>query len=655
MGATSEFCGIDPDEMGRLAGVLATGSDRLAAFHQEVDRRLREHGIHAPALREIADIAEWGRGQVPMLRERARLIRALNADPGLGASAEPGMLRLPDRLADYERAQSLARMYGQDIFVNFSGEFQGKLVHAHIKEIERLAENPHAAAAFFALLPPKIRDNLPTLIASTGSPTAKEDVAAFGKALGAALRSPVLVPAFGKVKSDLLRPAPNRPVAWNRLALLRHADAPSDVRSAAARALVLDDFVRTPYQEWRAAGTGEAKALGLPADLVSLGLEILAGDGAAARDAFSRMGGDDVKLTQVDKMRRFLAYARWSGHGDDIADAFGRVIEAGAEVHTEKPGRHSPPAAAFALDAMKAAGTFGDTIPEHARDSMATLAKSYIHELASGARFDKAVHRESGMTVPEHWKHLPGVTPSFYLSPGDTYRFLRTFVGDEALTNDFDSAAARFRRDTLAQAARADAVSDENHFGRIAQMLGDLATLEFKAAIDVRGERDATDDLIRSFIKNTASLGIDSIPVAGELIKAGWDATKAYVISAQLDGWVERFETGVEQATGARSNFVLRQKYDLAHILHSAGYPADDPPSELISKTTGRLKTYDELLSEAKREADASGQTWEQVLRKKLTPYEIWLDRNEKLDAKVEDAATAQSSERPKEEIRIWN
>jgi len=650
--ATSEFCGIDPDEMGRLAGALAAGADRLSAFHQDVGRRLREHGIHVPALQEIADIAEWGRRQVPMLHERARLIRALNADPGLGAGAEPGMLRLPDRLEEYEHAQSLARMY-EGIFVNFSGEFQGRLIHAHIKEIERLANDPHAAAAFFALLPPRIRGNLATLIVATGSPTAKEDLAAFGRALGAALRAPAPVPAFGRVRGELLRPAPNRPVAWNRLALLVHADAPAEVRSAAARALVLDDFVGEPYQEWRAAGPAEVKALGLPMDLVSLGLEVLAGNGAAARDAFSRMGGPEVSLTQVDKMRRFLAYARWSGHGDDIADAFGRVIESGAEVQAEQPGRHSPAAAAFALDAIKAAGTFGDAIPERARPSMAALAKSYIHELASGARFDKAVHRESGMTVPEHWVAIPGVTPSFYLSPRDTYRFLHTFVGDKRLTDDFDIAAGIFRNETLLTAARLDARGRTRHFDDAAGMLGDLAGLQFRATVDVRGEKDASGDLIRDLVKNTASFGIDQIPIASGL-KTAWDATKAYIISTQLDSVAESFGSQVEQVNEDRANFALRQKYDLAHILWESGFPASDPPAELISKKTGGLKTYDELLEEAKQEAERNGGTWQRVLREKLVPYERWLDRNSKLDGKVEDSADALTNRKSEEEIKIW-
>ena len=100
------------------------------------------------------------------------------------------------------------------------------------------------------------------------------------------------MPAFAKVKSDLLRPAANRPAAWNRLALLKEADAPTEIRSAVARTLVLDAFTRMPYQEWRAASIGEAKALGLPADLVTLGLELLATDGAAARQAFAFRPGD---------------------------------------------------------------------------------------------------------------------------------------------------------------------------------------------------------------------------------------------------------------------------------------------------------------------------------------------------------------------------
>ncbi|MER5426328.1 hypothetical protein [Streptosporangium roseum] len=658
MAPTAEFCGIDPEGMGQLATSLRGAADRLTAFSQEFEGKLRQHGISTPALREIADIADWGGTQVSMLHGRIDLIKALgDGAPELGGRGDrPSLVRLPDELEDFETARGLANMYGNDILVNHGGEFQATLIHEHADEVAQLAKNPQAAAAFFALLPAGIRDSLPSRIARTGSKTAKQDLAAFSAALGAALRAPAFVPAFAKVRNELVKPT-DKTTAWNRLALLKGANAPSGVRSAAARTLALDGFTKDPRQDRRAVGPTETNAYGYSSDLVAMGLEVLAGDGAAVRDAFSKMGGTDVKLSQVDKMKQFLDYAQMIDTGDEVADAFGRVLEAGTEATTEKPGQHSPAAAAFALDAIKAMGPFGDGLPTVAKDSMVTIAKSYIHELASGARFDKAVDRASGMGVPENWITLPGLTPAFYLSPGDTHRFLKTFVGDKRLTDDFDATAANFRHDTLKAAARLDAEGGTRHFERTARAFGDFAGLEFKATLDVRGERDATNDLIIDITKNTLALGIDRIPLVGPLadegVKAGWELAKAYGISTALDGWADSFETRVEEVTGTRSDFVLRQKYDMAHILHEAGYPASEPPAELISKSTGDLKTYDELLAEAKREA-SDGKKWEQMLGEKLTPYERWMDSNGKFDDKVEDASNFQTSEQAKEQIRLW-
>ncbi|SNT10442.1 hypothetical protein SAMN05216276_102480 [Streptosporangium subroseum] len=659
MAPTAEFCGIDPEEMGQLATSLRGAADRLTAFSKEFEGKLRQHGISTPALREIADIADWGGTQVSMLHSRIDLINTLSKGaPELGgaggaasmAASGQGIVRLPDELEGFETARGLANMYGNDILVNRGGELQAALIHEHADEVAKLAKNPQAAAAFFALLSPTVRDSLPGLIASTGSTTAKQDLAAFSTALGAALRAPALVPAFAKVRSDLVRPTGSKVAAWNRLALLKGANAPSSVRSAAARALVLDEFMKKPQQDWRAAGPTEVRAYGLPSDVVALGLEVLAGDGTAARDAFATMGGTDVKLSQVEKMKRFLDYAKGTGTGDEVANAFGRVMEAGTEATTEKAGQHSPAAAAFALDAMRAAGSFGDDLPTVAKDSMVTIAKSYIHELASGARFDKALDRTSGMGIPANWIALPGVTPAFYLSPGDTHRFFKTFVGDKQLTNDFDKTAAQFRHDTLVAAARLDAQDGTRHFEDTARMFGDLAGVEFKATLDVRGEQDATNDLILDITKNTFALGIDQLPIVG----TGWELTKAYVISAALDGVADSIETRVEEVTGARSDFVLRQKYDMAYLLHEAGYPASEPPAELISKSTGDLKTYDELLAEAEQEAN-DDKKWEQVLREKLTPYERWMDSNNVLDTKIEDASHFQTSDQAKEQLRVWN
>lgn len=645
MAPTAEFCGIDPEEMGRLATSLSGAADRLTAFSKEFEGKLSRYGVSTSALREIADIADWGGTQVSMLHGRIDLINALGQGaPELGGGGDrPSLVRLPDELAGFEAAQGLATMYGKDVFVNFEGEFQAALVHEHADEVAKLAENPQAAAAFFALLPAKVRDSLATRIARTGSKTAKQDLAVFSAALGAALRAPALVPAFAKVRDDLVKPV-DKATAWNRLALLKGANAPSDVRSAAARSLALNDFAKDPRQDRRAAGPSETETYGYSSDLVAMGLEVLAGDGVAVRDAFAKMGGTDVKLSQVDKMKQFLDYAKVVDTGDAVADAFGRAMEAGTEAMTEKAGQHSPAAAAFALDAIRAAGSFGSDLPTAAKDSMGVIAKSYVHELVSGGRFDKAVDRTSGMEIPKHWEAFPGVTPAFYLSPGDTYGFMKAFVGEKKLSDEFDSTVARFRHDTLLAAARLDAQGNTDHFRDTSMMFGDFGSLAFKAAKDVIGEEDAVADLARDFTKNTAGFLLGGAPIVGQFAELGWDITQAYIVSSVSDKWADSFETQVEAATEKRSDLAKRLKYEMASLLHGGGYPASEPPEELVSTATGALKTYDELVVEAKREA-IGDKKWEQVLQGKLSVYEDWMDENENIDKKIEHSSRFQTSD----------
>ncbi|MEU4405469.1 hypothetical protein AB0F88_13140 [Streptosporangium sp. NPDC023963] len=652
MPSSAEFCGIDPEQMGQLATSLRGAADKLTTFSKEFEGKLRENGVETPALREITDIADWGGRQVSMLHGRIDLINALgDGAPELGgaggaasvAAGGQGLIRLPDELKDYDLAQGLARMYGEDILVNFHSDLQAKLIHEHIDDVAKIAENPQAAAAFFALLSPKVRDALPSIIAASGSKTAKQDLATFSKALGAALNAPTLVPAFAKVRSDLVKPVDGNIVAWNRLALLKGANAPSSIRSAAARALVLDEFAKRPVQEWRAGSLGGNK-YDLPDDLVAMGLEVLDGDGAAVRDAFAKMGGTDVKLSQVDKMKLFLDYAKGVGTGDEVADAFGRAMEAGTEAKTEKAGQHSPKAAAFALDLIKVAGTFGADLPWPAKDSMGVVANSYVHEMVSGGRFDRAADRSSGMQIPQHWEALPGVTPAFYLSPGDTSQFMKTFVGEDKVADAFDSTVAKFRYDALLSAARLDAQGNTDYFRDISLMFGDFGSVAFKTAKDVLGEEDAISDMTRDITKNTVGLMLGGVSFTKPVFEVGWEFTQAYIVSTASDKWADSFETQVQAATETRADLARRMKYEMAYLLHSGGYPASEPPSELLSAATGNLKTYDELVAEARSEA-VGDKKWEQVLQTKLDAYDGWMDDNASLDKKVEHSSRFQTSD----------
>ncbi|MEV4372925.1 hypothetical protein AB0J71_38065 [Nonomuraea sp. NPDC049637] len=625
---------------------LQEATNRLSDFYQQFDRLFRANGINAGPLQEILAVSEWSGSQISMLAYRSQTIREL----GKGAGA--AFLMLPDQLTAFDDARGLATMYSQDIMVHGPGDLQARLVHEHADEIAELADNPQAAAAFFAMLSPTVRNALPSLLVATGSKTAKQDLAAFSKALGAALRAPASVPAFERFKNDFLN-ASTQDAAWNRLALLKGAGAPTSYRIAAVRALALDDFATNSQRTFRPTGPSEAEAYGYPSDTVGMALEVIADDGAAVRDAFTAMGGPQVKLTRTEKMKLFVDYAKRFGGGEKVADALGRALVSGSEATAGTPGKHSPEAATFAFDAIRMTGSFGEKLPVTAQNSMGLIAQSYVHELITGGRFDKAIDRSSGMGRPPGWTDIPGVTPAFYLSPGDTFHFLRTFMGNERATDKFDSAVAQFYHDTMVTTAGLDGKQATQHFDHAATMFGDFAGIEFKAASDVRGQADAIDELVIDMGKNTLALGIDSVPVAGAAIDLTWTVAKTYAVSRLLDGWAESFETRVEKLDAKHVDYVERQRYEMARLLREGGFPATRPPDELISKETGQLKTYDEILKEVKREA--AGGDEKKVLREKLTLYERWSDGNQRLDEKMEDAARSTTSTLTKELIDKWS
>ncbi|MEV5889042.1 hypothetical protein [Nonomuraea fuscirosea] len=638
---------------------LESGIDTLTAFCAEFETGFRRHDMGTAIFREIRDIADWGKSQLSMLAYRVETIEEL------GDGASPGFLLLPDDLDDLERARRLAKKVAGVFSTRTKDEQrdQAAEIHAYADDIAALKKDPQAAAAFYASLPPHIRDDLPQIIAATGSSTAKEDLAAFSQVLGAALAAPTAIPGFAKVRSQLLKPA-GRDVAWNRLALLKGSGAPASYRASAARALALDEFVAGPRGDFRAGTVTDVSAYGFPPDTVAMALSVLEGDGAVIRDTFARMGGDDVRLSQTEKMKLFVQYAKGHGYGDQVADSLGRVLADGSEAEDERPGRHSPEAAAFAFDTIAAMGSFGEDLPLTAADSMSAIAKSYAHEMVTGARIDRALYRSSTIGAPEGWTDVAGITPSFHLSPGDTYRFLRTFAADERATGDFDAAMATFYHDTMVSAARLDRGQDSGQFETASKVFGDFGGIEYKAISEVRGEMDAQDELLRDIVKNTFSLGIDKLPV-GELaglggavvrervVNAAWDVAKAYGVSTALDGWADSFETRAEKLEAKQLDYVVRHRYDLAGMLYEAGFPASPPPPGLISGTTGRLKTYDEIVAEATREAGNGDR--EKTLRDKLARYERWMDDNPRFDAKMEDSARLGTSTLSRDVIDIWS
>ncbi|GAA1007363.1 hypothetical protein Aple_018080 [Acrocarpospora pleiomorpha] len=591
---SSEFRGVDPDRMLAMINSMEADAEALEAFVQRFRGEFVQLGVDTSALTELERISAWTRDQLPLMRRRHELAIAAER---VGGTA---FVQIPDvtmTLAEaHAKGRDLAAMFSTGILSNkdFTAKFKGELVHQHIGELKQLAGDQDASAAFVAALPGPVRQALPNLLMETGSSTARADLAAFSTVFGAALRATKPPPGMAEYKRELATPT-NEDAAWQRLALLKGSGAPSDVLAQTAR-LVLDRFAADPGQDWYGGGLDEYRAYGLPGDSVALALQVIADDPVAVRSAFTETG-------RPERMSRLFEYAQ--RHEGDIADVLGRALATGSGVHHEQPGAHSADAAAFAFDTITTTASFGQNIPTAAQDSMAELAASYRHEMFAGARVDDGNFRTSGMTAPPDFSTMPGLTPSFYLSPQHTYGFLKSFAADENNTDTFDKAMGELRHDLLVRAARLDGEGargnppkDSGYFGVTAGGIGDLIGMEYAAALKVRGDMDAFDEKIRGIMTDTVSAGLGAVP--GPEQGVAWLAWQMSMFgtSKLLDTLKEGDPADrVAKLDGARDKWILAQRYDVATKLWEGEYPAHPPwPTTLMR--SGKPLPLNEVLND---------------------------------------------------------
>ncbi|GIH29408.1 hypothetical protein Aph01nite_77180 [Acrocarpospora phusangensis] len=597
---SAQFRGVDPDRLLTMINSMNADADALQAFVRRFQGEFARLGVDTSVLTELDRIGAWTRDQLPVMRRRHELAMATNRLGGVGFVQIPEVTM---SLAEaYARGEGLAAMMGPGILSNrdFAAKFKGELVHQHIGRLKDLAGDADASAAFVAALPPQVRNALPNLLLETGSTTAREDLAAFTAVFGAALRATKPPPGMAEYRRELATPALPA-VAWQRLALLKGSGAPSDVLARTAR-VVLDDLAANPARDWRGAGLAESRAYGLPADSVALALETIADDPVAVRSVFAEMGRPEAELTRPERMTLLFTYARRAE--DDTADALGRALATGSGVSHERPDAHSADATAFAFDTITTAASFGQDMPHTTQDSMAAIGASYRNEMIAGAVISDGEFRDSGLTMPPDFSAIPGLTPGFYLSPKDTYGFLKTFVGDEENTDAFDKAMGELHHDLLVQAARLDGEAaqgspprDPGYFKVTANAIGDLVGSEYAAALKVRGDMDAFDEKMRGLMADAASIALDSVAGSGFV----WQST-TFATGKLLDSWKDGDpeETREGLLVSEREQWIRVQRYEIATRLWEGGYPADPPWPATLMKD-GKPLPLDALLKDGKK------------------------------------------------------
>jgi len=618
----SQFSGMRVGQFKVTVKSMEDGATVLKDAKARFAKDFSEMGVDSSALNELGRIGAEIEGMVPEARRRLNLGIALQnrIDPwlrnkdGLVFVTEP-----PLTLAQAQaKGKELAALLNA---LNTTDEASAEQLHKIAEELKKYLDDPEVLAAFFtSLQPPNRLTTLPSFMYSCGSKTALQDLEVFSKALGVAISAEKLVtPGMDKVAKMLTTSGDAPGANWDKLALLQFGKFPTDFVKAAAKNLALDEFAKNPNQDFR-GGFAPSRAYGgaVSEDNVALALRILGKDDIAARDVLWGMNPGDYRKT-------FDLLLNYSRMRDDVGEALGLAVEAGAGVHTEEPGKHSPGAARFTFDWIVSVAARGKDINWMLKGSNAKVAASYRHELVTGARIDDARSRESSMGAPENFSPIPGLNPSFFLSPKDTYFFIKSFGDNERAVQEFDNAMGEFRHSLLVNAAKLDAQAlqngkDPHYFQRAAGALGDLAGLEYAALIKVRGDQDKFDQNMRSLMKDILTVGlIDRIPVTGAAKTFGWEATK-FLVGKGLDKWVggDEDNTRVGKFNKETDAWIAAQRYEMASILMEAGYPADPPfPKELtrdgkplpldeIIKNKDHLKKFDDWMDQTDSDGDGS-------------------------------------------------
>lgn len=626
-----------PDDGGGSSDISAITVSLLAAMVTDLEgksktlqgvsglkRRTGEYGIGMTEFQNIIDVGKWIDGEMPMLRRRLSLARALDQQAGPGKPVsliEP--VRLPTE-ADLARMRDLAKKLNEHNRTDAEG---AKLYHDAAVALAGITD-PDLASAFFAELGPQGTQMLTNLMTASGSKTATEDIKAFSKAFGIASKDVDPPQGLVDIMNQFKKPPTSdgrlvTSAAWARLALLQEGDFDPKWLTEVVRANGLDTFAgkdrdRTDFR-------GGPLGIGLPEDVIALAFGALKNNPEAARSAIGSMGpmADTVKLV--------YGYAKAFGTGDTVADNFGLAIEAGTGSTTEKQGQHSDAAAKFAFEFIVASGQHKET-PWPLKDSLGRVAASYSHEMLTGGRSDDGRVRKSGMGKPGEpgsFEDIPGVTPAFYLSSEDTYRFLHGFAESDILSDPFDEAMGNLQNSVTQLAAQRDrddikaGRQDRGNYERSMAAFGNLAGLQYQSMKDVRGSMDEFDKKVRENISKIVTLGIGKVPTpTGFAAKWAWKGfTKAAGVG--LKKFVKGDTTRVQLLERQDLQETLAMNYQSAAILVNAGYPHTEIPAE-IRGADGKLLSIDEL---AKDDA-------------KLSKFYAWSDSNNEppynMDKKIE-------------------
>jgi hypothetical protein len=598
------YSAIDPDVMATMISSLSTGANTLQDTGS-LKARCAFWGV-GEQFAQISAIGDWVEGELPMLRRRLNLARALETQAGTDSFVQ--VLEPPELTA--EEAARIGRELATRLAShNRTDEEGARLFHEIALELQKYQNDPDVMSAFYGKLGRQYTQLIPSLMSASGSDTAAEDLQIYSRALGVAMDDVDPPAEFTQVTSAFTRPTEDGEIvpaaSWGRLAMVQYGDFPPDWLTKVVRVNALDAFAEDPNRDFRGGSVFEMQATGLSEDVVALAFSALGNNPEAARSSLRTMGEPDHPISMADLVDVVYGYAKHVGTGQDVADGFGLAIESGAGVHDETAGDHSTAASRFAFDFILASADHPDP-PWLIKDSLSKVAGSYTHELAaSSSPLDK---KSSAFGYSD--AAIQGLDPRFTLDPRVVYGFVRGFAGDDQFTAPFDQAMGQVYMNSLIAAAQADqqaiaaGKANPENFETVNQYFGGLAGIEYEAKEQVRGDMDEADERVRGIVKDLVTFPLNFVPGDQVLVKGAqisakgaqflWELAQYGVdkgLDAKLD--VAPTDTRVGQLENAENRLVLARQYVVAQALLDAKYPVSEMPASVGSN--GRLKPFNEI------------------------------------------------------------
>jgi len=625
-----EYSGINPELMERFIASLEQARKVMGEQLPAILRLLASADVDRSAALRIREIEDWLDQEIPRLRRRNQLIQEPDLLTGWAPSpAGPGLpVHTPgpgggDFTAFDEEAlarRALAGDEGEKLAETLAAQghptpHSSKNVYDGI--FDRLAErrqDPDFTAGFFATLGPKGAATALRKLNDYHGESGKKHWKSMGEALATAVarRPKTLGPSW--------EPENLAKIQASSLGLvLGHGRFPFTW---------LAEVIRPRTHKSPGAGAFTRQA----ADLSHF-LSALANNPEAARALFNGLSPGD-RRDLFSALNREVAL--YTNEHDAIAfdpeAEFGRMLAAGAGVFENRsPG---PEAVRFAFNAMTTMGNLRTEadfrnpegqpmeVAKGARIFMSMLAGAYPAEMIEGANAGDA-NRTQDSAFGKTAALTAGLNPKFRLSPGDTYRFIKTFADSAERMKPFNAGLGKFSRHLMDAAAAKDQGAGIKHLANTFASLGYVSGMQFAAANEVQGKMDEYDQEVQDRLFFLLGLSVDLVGFGiGEWSAALLDASGASMAldaggeltwlmiskptSETIDSYKDIEGTRLDKLKESNRLATLGREYWIFHELRRYGFsyavPPDDPAFSRppITGKDGNLLPFDKLAKDPK-------------------------------------------------------